>query len=46
LAAHSRSRIILPRKPLSCFGVVFSLDRCLLMGDPRSPGDFLKLPIK
>ena len=34
--AHSRSRIVLPRKTLLlAYGVVFPLDRCLLMGDPQ-----------
>ena len=38
LAAHSRSRIVLPRKTLFlAYGVVFPLDRCLLMGDPDDP---------
>ena len=36
LAAHSRSRLVHKKKTLFLAdGLFFSLDRCLLMGDPR-----------
>jgi hypothetical protein len=37
LAAHSRSRLVPKKKTLFLAdGLFFSLDRCLLMGDPMS----------